>query len=576
MAQFDGNIDPSLSSQFGSSGGRVIVKGQSPQADDSPPQWQAAKGQEGNLVKVLEINWMEGARTAGNAVAGKKQFFGAIGVTPQDDWFERVIILPRRINAGIVLAIQSYTIDIFNSHRRDRRTLSSFVNNVGAGIVISGLPSLPTIVEELDGLVLSVDILPEGAPQFDGTLDFTFDTGLVMVQILGQRAILFAVEPEAPMTEVLEFVTDVLVKTSGKEQRRSLRANPRQVFDMTFATEGFDRQFLEHRIFGGHARPFGVPVWFEPAVLTSPILVGADTAVVDSTAFADYRVGSLAIVYESPEKFEALAIQSITATTLVFTTDFTKSFPAGARVMPVRTVRFDSSVRGEKNPNALQVTRVRATVVDSGVNLASSAAFPTFSSKVFLSEDNWIRQTETEGFERRLDVVDGVVGGLDAFSEEAVSRRGHRKGFLCRTRQRLWEVRQLLHFLRGRLTSFYIPTFYDDLTPTAGISSSGTTLNFRNAGLVDFVGVQVPRNAVRVTLTNGTTLDRTVNSASEIDPDTEQIVVSSQWGVNATLAEIARVTFVEKTRLDSDEVRLVHTSGRGDAEIEVPIVGVLE
>lgn len=580
MAQFDGlKVMAALSAQFGTGGARLRANGWAPLADDAPPQWQTEELAAGNRAQSLKRPLDMGARVD-RVVLSVSQALVGLRVplrAPADDWFERVHGFPLRIAAGIILSQQNHTLDLFNAYRKERRTLSAFVNNAGAGIVVVGLPTLPAVVEELDGPILTVQILVDGDPTIDGTLDFIFDDRTVKIPITGQRAILFAVEPESPLVETLRFKTDVLVKRNGKEQRRSLRASPRQLLDLLYETEAFDRQFLEARVFGGHSRAFGIPLWFEPALLTAAITIGASTITVDSTAFADFRNGSLAIVFAGSDNFEALIIQSFTATTLTFESPFTKAFPVGTRVMPVRSVRFDETIRGERWPLNLQRTRLRVVVIDEGKDLSSTAAFPTFNGKVILSEGNVIAGNLEEAYERRMETVDSESGRLERFSNEPVSRRSQVKTFHCRTRQRLWEIRQLIHALRGRTISFYIPTFFGDLTPVgAGISSGGVTLNFVNHGFTKFVNAQAPRNSVRVVLTSGATIVRLIQSAAEIDSATEQITVTAAWGVDAAVSAIERVEIVEKARFDTDDVQIRHLNARGDAVVAVPVKSVLE
>lgn len=576
MANFPALIAQQLTNQASFTAGRLRVQGLATNSDKAPPQWQVETLVEGNFAGLLKVPKQLGTRVAGAKVILSKAYAALIARRPQDDWFERMHGLPKKIDAGIVLTTQVHALDLFNAYRIQRRILQNFVNNAGAGITITNLPALPFTLEELDSLALTLNILPDGSPTINGTLDFIFDDRTVQIVLEGLRAILLAVEPDLPLVETLQFATDVIIKRDGKEQRRSLRATPRQNFDLVYSLDAFDRQFLEVRIFGGQDRVFGMPIWFEPSHLTAPIAIGNTVITVDSTAFADFRVGELAIVFEAADNFEALEIQSFTATTITFTSSFTKSFPVRTRVMPVRNVRVSPSTRGEKYPVNLQRTRLRAVVLDEGVDLSNLAAFPTFNSKALLDDGNAMSTTIEEAFERPVQIIDSETGPFAAFSNQATSRRSHPKTFVTRTRQRLWEARQLLHALRGRAVSFYIPTFFDEFVPTADITTGGTTLNFKNIGFKNFANAQPARNAVRVVLKNGTKVARNIVSAAEIDPATEQITVDAQWGINATVAEIERVEYLEKSRLDTDEPQIKHQGALGDALITFPVRSVLE
>jgi len=571
MAEFDGVLGKGMTDQAGSAGARLI---EFPQPNP-PPQWQA-ETLNFDKMQALAEDYQDGPFQHIQAVALVSTRAGLVTLGAGDEtWFENVFAFPRRIDAGLVLVTQVFQLDLYNAYRLVPRVFTSFVNNVGGGIVITNLPALPFTLQEQRSLALTLNVLADGPPRIAGTLDFAFDDGTVMIVLTGDRAILLIVEPVVPVVEILEFLTDVVLKRDGKEQRISLRANPRQSFDLVYEIEGFDRGFLETRLFGGQDRSFGIPVWHEPSLLTIAIQIGNTVATVDSTAFADFRVDDLAIAFVDTDNFEVLDVQSLTATTITFTSAFTRAFPVGTRVMPIRNVRLSPTTRGEKFPRKLQRTRLLAEVLDNPVGLASTAAFPSFSGKVLLDDGNRIESSLGESFERRIQEVDSETGLFETTSYETASRRGSIKTFFTRTRQRLWEVRQLLHALRGRAVSFYLPTFFDEFVLTQPITSGSATLVFRNVGFADFVGVKLPRNALRVVLRDGTKIARTILTATEIDSLTEQVTVDAAWGVNAAIADVDYVDFVEKVRIDSDEVRITHLNSPGQATIELPIKAVL-
>jgi hypothetical protein len=168
------------------------------------------------------------------------------------------------------------------------------------------------------------------------------------------------------------------------------------------------------------------------------------------------------------------------------------------------------------------------------------------------------------------------VGRFRKVSDWDASRRVHRKVFHCGSRQRLWEVRQLLHSLRGRTISFYIPTFYDDLTPTAGIVDSATTMKIKNIRYAALVRERSPKGDIQVLLTDGTKIERQITDSVELSAAEEQITVNSSWGTTAALDEIERVSFIEKVRFDSDEILLEHFDANGQARVSAPVKAVLE
>lgn len=537
---------------------------------------------EGSITELEATNWVR-AEAVWLSVFVREPNPDAKGLggfvvkcVPQDTFFGEVIVLPQAINAGFILSTVNFTIDIYNSYKDQTRTLSNFVNNAGPGVTITDLPGLPTVIQEQDGFTLNLQISAEGPP-INGTLDFVFDTITIKIPLVGTRSAVFAFEPVEPIQERLRFLTDVLEKRPGQEQRISLREAPRQFIEMTLELEGRERQFMESLVFSNQGAPFGLPIWWESTILTSAISATDTVIDVEQTDFRDFRNASQAIAWTSPFDFEVLEIDSFTTSSITFASAFQGAFPvAGTRIMPVRIAFMQQNVSGLKRPRTLQRNSIRWQVLDSDVDLSSTAAFSTFEGKVILDEENLISASGlSESLGRPLTVVDSETGVFSVFVEHEVSSRDHVKGFFSNSQQRLWEVRQLLHAFRGRQQSFFIPSFYDDLTPVAGISSAAQTINVENIGYNLFVQNRQPRDVVQVKLVDGTLITRRVESSSEISADEEQLTVTTSWGVTAALADIDRVSFVESVRLRSDDVNIRHFSKPGLANIDTSVVSVL-
>jgi hypothetical protein len=535
---------------------RIYDVGFSTVAKAAPPQWQTEKLAGGDLIEALEHpGGPSGPVTEETPSAiTTADCPGIVKYSIGDDFYDTVVIIARSIDAGKVITTQNFTVEIYNAYRSIARSFISFTNNAGAGVSITDLPALPATINAQDNLLLTLEVTTVGPPFIDGDLDYEFDTITISIPLTGQRTNLFVFRPEGDIEEVLEFETDVRAKKGGSEQRASLRLAPRQVFQMLFRQDGFDRQALQALMVDAQARIFGLPMWHEPAKLASPITATDVTITVDSTAYADYRNDSLAMK-----------------------SGFANSFPTGVFVMPVRLAFATGAPRGGKYPLNLQDTKITFKTLDNDVDLADTSAFPTFNSKVLLDEANMIEGAVlSESLLRPISTIDSMAGLFEIFTEVDITRRTSSKTFFSRTRQRLWEVRQLLHALRGRQVSFYLPTFFDEFIVTANVTSGSSALNFENIGYTDFIQSRQPYDVIRLVKTDGTKVIRNVLSSSELSETEEQITVDAAWGVNATIAEIERVDFIEKVRFDSDNIRITHRNSRGDAVIRGPVVSVLD
>jgi hypothetical protein len=539
---------------------------------DGPEQWTTEQ-----LADPYGPDMTGGAMSPGSPTAAPSTFAGEEAPMPQDDWFERVILLPGTLNVGVLVSPTTFVVQLFNSYRRARKTWYASTDFAGDGISITNEPVLPVSIAPLDGYALDFRFLTTGPPRIHGWWQFDFGLVDLTLVIVGQRGILLPFPPEAPTVERMQFLTDVLERADGHERRMSLRETPRQVFDMDIILSDSARRRLNYVLLDSQSKLIDVPVWFDATVLSAAAEEGDTSVAVQSTSYRDFRVGGRAVVFQDEEVFEVLQVDAVNPTSLEFSSSLSRAFAAGAQVAPVRRGFVNEVARGEKAQVNAQRTRITFTVVDEGdPDLSDTAGFSEFEGKVLMDDPNMVEGTLPEALERRLVQYDNGTGILQVESDWDVSRRGHSKTFLSTTKQRLWQVRQVLHALRGRAVSFYIPTFFDDLLPTRSVSAGASTITVKNDGYTKFVRNRQPADVLRILLVSGASVVRRVIGSVELGEDEEQISVSEPWGIDATPAQIARVEIVEKVRLDDDEIRLVHLDSNGNAAVDVPVKAVLE
>lgn len=492
-------------------------------------------------------------------------------------WFGMIHVVPREITLGDILGIVQVTIDIFNADYAPHN-YSAFTNNAGAGISLNN-PGLPVAIASMNGLVLTLTVTPDGPPSVDSTLIYDFDSSatLVVQPISLTRLVPITFAPEKKIREELAWLTDVHRAINGKEQRIALRKNPRQLYDLGFLREdGIERQRLENLIFDWQARLFGLPVWTDVMYLTSDVSISDTTINVDDTSYADLRDGGLAIIWTSETEYEILNIDTVSTSSFTLSSGATKAFTAGTQVFPMRIAHVEAPPRIRRHPVGAVNYRIRFLVTDNDANLADVSAYSSFNSKVLLDDPNFVSETVAESYDRNVQIFDGETGLLSQISKWDVSRRGSAKRFRSQNRQALWQIRQLLHALRGRQVSFYLPTFAKEFTLDQPLVISSVTMDIVNVGYTDFTNSRQPRNVLRVVETDGTKTIRTVSAAAELSEDVERLTVDSGWPANIAIADVERIDVVEKVRFDTDTFVIIHDDFQGRAEIVAPVMAVLD
>jgi hypothetical protein len=324
------------------------------------------------------------------------------------------------------------------------------------------------------------------------------------------------------------------------------------------------------------SREFGVPVWFEQMTLTASVAVDQTTISVDTTAYSDLRIGGLAVVRESHTKYDALEIVSFTSNTITFASGMLHAYEIGTEVMPVRRCYAQGEFGGSRYAADLETFALRFRVIDNDADLADKSAFPTWNTKVFLTDANLVIGSASESYEKLSLTMDNKFG---VFSQTSIWDRNKRTAsltLLTQSAQELWEVRQLLHYLRGQQVAFYIPTSYFDLTPISTLINGGNTLDIPYIGFTKFVVTRPNKTDIRLHLTDGTILERDVSGSVELTEDTEQLSVGTAWPREILTSEILKIEFLEKVRLADDRIEIIHENAFKVARVLLKVKGVFD
>lgn len=499
------------------------------------------------------------------------------------DWFELWHVIPRSFDFGNLLSPQSTPIEVFNAARRQVREWTSFVNNAGAGTTLGSQPTLPTNVDALAGVPMTVDVSTNGDPFVDATLDFAFsgfDTIFVPIEI--QRIVLWGIRPEQEYGELLGFLTNVYESKDGTEKRESLRKAPRQSWGYRYLIdEGAIAQTLENLLFEFHARTFGVPVWFEETTLTAGIAAGVSVIAVGDTDFRDFREGGLAVIFVDQSTFDVLEIDTggITSTTLTFTSPTVNAYNAGASVFPLATCFAQATIAGARHPVGLQEARILFEPTDNDIDIGDLSAFSSFNSKLLLDNGNSMRRGTRvgHGFRMKLDKIDGQTGLRFQDTPWDRHKRSHVFTLRAEGLQAVWEMRRMIHGIKGRFTSFYVPRDSDDLAAVADLLSASNTIDVTNVGYAQFVRNRQPKNVIRVNFVNGDPpLLRTITASANTSPTVDQLTVDVNWPNTITPAEISRIEYVEKVRFDTDDIRISYSPIAQIAHMVAPVKVLFE
>lgn len=499
---------------------------------------------------------------------------------PAEDFFERMHVVPRSYLLGNVLSTQTVSTEVFNAWRRATRSWTAFANNGGAGISLLGSPGLPVDVVNLGSITgLNIEVTTVGPPTVNSTLDFTFDTSIVSPAIVFVRVVLFAITaPERPLKERLEFLTGIIAGKNGTEQRIRYRKNARQILPYEFfIEEGNERTLVDNFLFAQQGQAFGVPLWQEMTFLTSAASIGETVINVVDTDYADFRDAGFIVIYTDVDTNDVLEIASHTATTITVTNALTNDYPLRTRVMPLRICDSEPEAQITRYIRNLNRYGITFRTRDNDIDIEASPSWVSaYNSKIFISGYNWTRGPVGERIQREVMVLDSKSGQV--FQGRVGNAGSHvsQLTFLAVGRQQIWELRQLLHALHGRQTSFYLPTNQDDFTVVNDPINTDNRLDVTNVGYTQFVDSAAPKDNIRVTFNDGSPdIITDVTLAVEQSATVETLTLGHTWTSTIAKATIARVEIVELVRLDNDTVEIEWDAGERIARCTVSVRAVI-
>ena len=511
-----------------------------------------------------------------------ESFVGFVNLDQPSEWFEKWHVFPGRLDIGNVLTTQIRTLELFNAFRTQTRTWEAFVNNAGAGVAATNLPSLPTDLVSLESFILNIQVTTAGPPSIFGTLDFDIDTAIdiLVVPITGNRITLFQYRPQSPISETLQFKTDIIEVNDGSEQRINVRENPRQLFKFTVRTDDDrTRDSINAVLFDWQSRVFGVPVWHESKALGAPLAIGNTVVVVD-TAFADFRAGGLVMIYDNDFRNETLEILTVNPNDLVLQVGIGTAFDAVSTiVLPVRTALTRPQLSQSRFAIGPTDFSIEFTTLDN-IDLASQAAFGTYQgagqtvAKPLVDRLNFMKgRTVKEGIRRKVTRLDPQTGPALQFSAWSKGKPSFNYGFEGKTFEDTWDFRQLLHFVRGSQLAFYVGTGRDDFKSVADIADTQTQIDFQAFGFTQFVQEVTPRSDLQVIRKDGTASQHEITGSSVVSDTVERVTISPGITPALPLVDIDRIEFLTLSRISNDAPKFSHQRP-GESRVDFSLTGV--
>jgi hypothetical protein len=360
------------------------------------------------------------------------------------------------------------------------------------------------------------------------------------------------------IVEDFEYSTSVFESFSGKEQRISVRPEPRRKLTLRHLLQKKDAQGYDALLRARQNLPMLVPQWQMAVAVTEDALVDQDYLLVASTDLTAFTWGQNLALSRDGGAIVLVKVASTEGNRINLISGLSASVKLGDRVMPACNGLIDQD---------LSATRYTGTVLDSQTSFrmlpqedirelpVSPAAMRflvgTDNREVITRKPNWSKELsvgQAWSFNTSEDFSSGPIVPINGRSQGA------------RTIQALWSLKTkaeitdhlgLVQRLRGRRYACWLPSWTDDFVLTRDVTSQ-TQLFVQTNAFIDLGTTDDPAVAVFVRFRDGRSFAARVASHLEVGSDETRLTLDRALGATATMSQVEMISLLYRVRQVSD------------------------
>lgn len=363
--------------------------------------------------------------------------------------------------------------------------------------------------------------------------------------------------PVKDLRETLQFSTDV-IRTFESETRIS-RRGARQSLSFSYTIRDPRLAKMEAKL---RRRPLGdwlVPVWHDATLIASTV-PGQTVVAVDTQA--DYRVGGYAAFWSACDRVQLRRVEAIGAGSITISHPL-DVVSGSAFVAPGRIAFLADGIGGSRIRERSGISTVDVEfIVRDNVDL-SATDFVQYLGRDLVTKCGTL---EALSFAVSPDIalVDSDLGSIGReMSRDPIDGRF---SLMWRMdREKLWQARRWLHYIRGRDRPFWLADWQKDFRLAAPIAAADTTIlvepitaspgELIGSHILIDDGVRSPRQITAATTSGG-----------------NHLLAVAPLGRDISSAKIRRMRLV---RLDADVIEISHRIGFY-SEVRLPMIEVAE
>lgn len=279
--------------------------------------------------------------------------------------------------------------------------------------------------------------------------------------------------------------TSILTSSTGKEQRSALYTWPRRsIRGVSHHMSYQESARIKRKIYKYMHTIWGVPLWQDVAYLTAGAGSGQAVINVNTTNYTNFAQQTHCILINDDGDYEIIEISTLTDTVIIAVSNLAAAWPAGTKIYPVFNARLAGRQRQRASTSLTGTLNIEAAEVfelnnDNPVYTEPPPVFPQYSGKyMFNIKPDWAREP-AQSLNRATEILQFLgYGCSETRTDEPVIRFDF--DFVCINRQEIDEIITFFDYCKGRLKSFWVPTWQNDILVTAPISVNDTNVTIED------------------------------------------------------------------------------------------------
>lgn len=300
------------------------------------------------------------------------------------------------------------------------------------------------------------------------------------------------IRPNQELTLAHIWRTSIQNIYNGNEKRSMLFTWPRLSMEGTFSLPNDQRiNWFKRHLIRNDDLVWGVPVWPDETSLSSQAASGQPILNVATTSNGHFYVGRECIIIDEDDFlfYEIGVIQSMTSTSITFTTNLAETWATGSIVLPVYDFRMEVEQEIEADFRWFQSISLKFmenydTLKTYTYTLPVSGAPTYLTYDIFLHE---LLNPVKYKFKRPFDALQTL--GIGYYIHQLEAGKNFIKltaSALYNTKESMWDLLEFFDSKQGRLVPFWVPTWSKDVVATSAILASDTVINIENISYTSF------------------------------------------------------------------------------------------